>query len=113
MQFCCRCLLMPIKWIWFLWKRIDMERYLNDIAIAFEAIQANKIKSVLTGLGIIFGVAAVISMLAIGNGAKQEIIEQIKLVGVNNIIVKPIIKKASDNSEDDDGKKQSNKYSTG
>ena len=74
---------------------------------------ANKLKSVLTGLGIIFGVAAVISMLAIGNGAKQEIIEQIKLVGVNNIIVKPIIKKASDNSEDDDGKKQSNKFSTG
>jgi len=74
---------------------------------------ANKLKSVLTGLGIIFGVAAVISMLAIGNGAKQEIIEQIKLVGVNNIIVKPIIKKSSETTEDDDSKKQSKKFSTG
>jgi putative ABC transport system permease protein len=38
-------------------------------------------------LGIIFGVASVISMLAIGNGAQQEILEQIKMVGVNNILI--------------------------
>jgi putative ABC transport system permease protein len=56
-----------------------------------EAIVANKVKSLLTALGIIFGVAAVISMLAIGNGAEQEILEQIKMVGVNNIIVTPIL----------------------
>ncbi len=64
-------------------------RYFHDIVIATEAIVANKIKSILTALGIIFGVAAVISMLAIGNGAEQEILEQIKMVGVNNIIVTP------------------------
>ena len=46
-------------------------------------------KSLLTALGIMFGVAAVISMLAIGRGAQQEVLEQIKLVGVNNIIVTP------------------------
>ena len=46
----------------------------------------------LTALGIIFGVAAVISMMAIGSGAKKEILDQIKLVGVNNIILKPKIK---------------------
>jgi putative ABC transport system permease protein len=66
-----------------------IKRYLHDIHIAVEAIFANRIKSILTALGIIFGVAAVISMLAIGNGAEQEILEQIKLVGVNNIVITP------------------------
>ena len=51
-----------------------MERYFHDIVIALESILANKLKSILTGLGIIFGVGAVISMLAIGNGAQQEIL---------------------------------------
>ena len=64
-------------------------RYFHDVVIAVEAIMANKVKSMLTALGIMFGVAAVISMLAIGKGAQQEVLEQIKLVGVNNIIVTP------------------------
>jgi putative ABC transport system permease protein len=64
-------------------------RYIHDVIIAVEAILANKMKSFLTALGIMFGVAAVISMLAIGKGAQQEVLEQIKLVGVNNIIVTP------------------------
>ncbi len=64
-------------------------RYIHDVVIAVEAIMANKMKSFLTALGIMFGVAAVISMLAIGKGAQQEVLEQIKLVGVNNIIVTP------------------------
>jgi putative ABC transport system permease protein len=66
-----------------------IRRYWHDVVIAFEAILANKVKSLLTALGIMFGVAAVISMLAIGKGAQQEVLEQIKLVGVNNIIVTP------------------------
>lgn len=72
-------------------KRIKylFSRYFHDVLIAVEAILANKLKSFLTALGIMFGVAAVISMLAIGRGAQQEVLEQIKLVGVNNIIVTP------------------------
>ncbi len=66
-----------------------IQRYGHDIVIGIEAIFTNKIKSLLTALGIIFGVAAVISMLAIGNGAEHEILEQIKMVGVNNIIISP------------------------
>ena len=66
-----------------------IQRYCHDVASGIEAIFTNKIKSFLTALGIIFGVAAVISMLAIGNGAQQEILEQIKMVGVNNIIISP------------------------
>ena len=55
-------------------------RYFHDNEIAVESIVSNKLKSMLTALGIIFGVAAVIAMLAIGKGAKQEIMEQRKLV---------------------------------
>ena len=75
-------------------------RYSYNVQIAIEAIIANKVKSLLTALGIIFGVAAVISMLAIGNGAEQEILEQIKMVGVNNIIVTPILEADQASSND-------------
>ncbi|TAJ11548.1 FtsX-like permease family protein [Marinilabiliaceae bacterium JC017] len=77
-------------------------RYLHDILIAVEAILAHKMKSLLTGMGIMFGVAAVISMLAIGKGAQQEVLDQIKLVGVNNIIISPA-QKVSNSSVGDDG----------
>jgi putative ABC transport system permease protein len=76
------------------------QRYSYNVLIAIEAIFANKIKSLLTALGIIFGVAAVISMLAIGNGAEQEILEQIKMVGVNNIIITPILPSNQASSND-------------
>lgn len=66
-------------------------RLLMNLSIAYKAIVANKVRSALTALGIIFGVAAVITMLAIGKGAQLEILKQIELVGVNNIEIKPII----------------------
>ncbi|HTP12254.1 MAG TPA: ABC transporter permease, partial [Bacteroidota bacterium] len=56
--------------------------------IGFGGLTSHKLRSVLTGLGIIFGVAAVIAMLSIGEGARQEALEQIKLMGVNNIIIR-------------------------
>lgn len=86
-------------------------RYFHDIEIAVESIISNKLKSMLTALGIIFGVAAVIAMLAIGKGAKQEIMEQMKMVGVNNILINPIIPDKS--SSDDEGEKQQKKFSRG
>lgn len=76
-----------------------IQRYGHNILTGIEAIFANKIKSFLTALGIIFGVAAVISMLAIGNGAQQEILEQIKMVGVNNIIISPTETSVSEDEE--------------
>jgi putative ABC transport system permease protein len=86
-------------------------RYFHDIEIAVESIVSNKLKSMLTALGIIFGVAAVIAMLAIGKGAKQEIMEQMKMVGVNNILINPVIPdKSSSTSE---GEKQQKKFSRG
>jgi putative ABC transport system permease protein len=86
-------------------------RYFHDIEIAVESIVSNKLKSMLTALGIIFGVAAVIAMLAIGKGAKQEIMEQMKMVGVNNILVNPIVQDKSSSGEE--GEKQTNKFSRG
>ncbi|HSJ66110.1 MAG TPA: ABC transporter permease [Anditalea sp.] len=76
------------------------ERLLANFYIALEAVIANRLRSLLTALGIIFGVAAVIAMLAIGNGAQQEIMEQIKLVGVNNIIIEPIVEQVEDRVEE-------------
>ncbi len=92
-----------------------IDRYLHDVIIAMESIMANKLKSILTGLGIIFGVAAVISMLAIGNGARQEILEQIKMVGVNNIMITPIVtpEEESSDSEDSGEDKEKTKFSPG
>ncbi|MDH5476596.1 MAG: ABC transporter permease, partial [Cyclobacteriaceae bacterium] len=89
------------------------ERLLANFYIAFEAVLANKLRSMLTALGIIFGVAAVIAMLAIGAGAQEEILEQIKLVGVNNIIVKPIVEQADESVEEELGEKEKKKFSPG
>lgn len=65
---------------------------LYNLDIALEAIRQNKMRSFLTSLGIIFGVASVISMLAIGRGAQEEVLSQMKLLGTNNVIIQPVIK---------------------
>ena len=77
---------------------VSMQKLILNFSIALEAVLANRVRSVLTALGIIFGVAAVIAMLAIGNGAQQEILEQIKLVGVNNIVINPIVEQSEEES---------------
>ena len=97
------------------------ERYQYIFNIALEAVFLNKFRSMLTALGIIFGVAAVIAMMAIGNGAQKEILDQMKLVGVNNIIITPKIeKKGSSNqnssqssSTTSSNDKNKNKFSPG
>jgi putative ABC transport system permease protein len=91
-------------------ERKETDRFSYILNIAFEAVLANKFRSMLTALGIIFGVAAVIAMMAIGNGAQQEILEQIKLVGVNNIIISPKIEKTG--SEKTDGESTESNEST-
>jgi putative ABC transport system permease protein len=90
-----------------------MSRNLHNILIAFESILSNKLRSFLTALGIIFGVAAVISMLAIGRGAQQEILEQIKMVGVNNIIITPIVNNSESGDDSEENGKQVNRFSPG
>lgn len=76
--------------------KLSAETYRIAFSIATKALNQNRFRSFLTALGIIFGVAAVIAMMAIGAGAKQEIMEQIKLVGVNNIVISKKVQSADD-----------------
>ncbi|MGM0668699.1 MAG: ABC transporter permease, partial [Gemmatimonadota bacterium] len=60
------------------------------IAVAFAAIRANAMRSVLTTLGIIIGVAAVISMVSLGEGASREIQDRIQGMGTNVLSISPM-----------------------
>ncbi|MFA4997909.1 MAG: ABC transporter permease [Bacteroidales bacterium] len=90
-----------------------INRYIHDIYIAVESIVHNKLKSFLTALGIVFGVGAVISMMAIGNGAQQEILDQIKMVGVNNIVILPATVEDIDEESSGSSASQAKKFSPG
>jgi putative ABC transport system permease protein len=61
----------------------------NILLSAFRALQRNKMRSFLTMLGIIIGVAAVIAMLAIGQGAEFSVKQQISALGTNVLIIFP------------------------
>ena len=61
----------------------------NLLQIAIRALQRNKLRALLTMLGIIIGVAAVIAMVAIGQGSKQSIQAQLSSMGSNMITVWP------------------------
>jgi putative ABC transport system permease protein len=66
-----------------------MKRVLSAMLVAFRALQVNKMRSALTMLGIVIGVAAVIATVAVGTGATQRIQQQIASIGSNIIIVIP------------------------
>jgi putative ABC transport system permease protein len=82
---------------------------------AAEAVAHNKLRAGLTSLGILFGVASVIAMLAIGRGAEQEILEQMRLLGSNNIVITPLVEQKEEEAKDaaDAGAKAPKKYSPG
>lgn len=61
----------------------------STIRISFRALRVNKMRSALTMLGIIIGVGAVITMLAVGTGARQRIGEQMASIGSNLIMIVP------------------------
>jgi putative ABC transport system permease protein len=77
-----------------------MHRSIFNFILAIEGVLANKLRAILTALGIVFGVAAVIAMLAIGTGAKQSILEQMKLIGTNNIVIKSVVLKGDEGGEE-------------
>ena len=95
--------------------KILVETIKSNITEAIRVILANKVRTFLTALGIIFGVAAVITMLAIGKGAEKEILSQLELVGVNNIVVSPIPDEADEDASNDDegGAKEVIRFSKG
>jgi putative ABC transport system permease protein len=59
----------------------------SDVGQAFSNLRAQKARTVLTALGIVFGVGSVIGMLAIGAGAKEESLRFIEQLGVRNILI--------------------------
>jgi len=79
---------------------------------AVEAVQHNKLRAALTSLGILFGVASVIAMLAIGKGAEREILEQMRLLGSNNIMITPLVEQ-HEGPADDQPEKKVTKFSPG
>ena len=94
---------------------ILLEKLKSNFSEAFWFIKTNKVRTFLTALGIIFGVASVITMLAIGKGAEKEILSQLELVGVNNIVVTPIPdeKKDSNDNQNENSKTEANRFSKG
>jgi putative ABC transport system permease protein len=78
-----------------------------------DALAHNKLRAGLTSLGILFGVASVIAMLAVGKGAEQEILEQMRMLGANNIIITPIIEQKEGKVETEQDKKDSKRFTPG
>ena len=92
---------------------IESKKLTYNFKIALNAILTNKLRSMLTGLGIIFGVAAVIAMMSIGSGAQKEILDQMKLVGVNNIMITPIVEQHEEEITADNNRSSKQKFSPG
>ncbi|HXA06538.1 MAG TPA: ABC transporter permease [Bryobacteraceae bacterium] len=68
-------------------KSRGLSQYFSDLPLAAENLLSQKIRTALTGLGMVFGVGAVIGMLAIGAGARQESLRFIEELGVRNLLV--------------------------
>jgi putative ABC transport system permease protein len=83
-----------------------------SLRIALDAVGHNRLRGALTSLGILFGVASVIAMLAIGRGAEREILEQMQLLGTNNIVVSPLVAQKEGVAKEEDEKEQK-RYSPG
>src|ERR1700693_5729032 len=62
-------------------------QWLPDFQLGLQNLLLHRLRSLLTMLGMIFGVAAVVSMLSIGAGARQKVMALIEQMGVHNLIV--------------------------
>ncbi|MDP8244885.1 MAG: ABC transporter permease [Candidatus Hinthialibacter antarcticus] len=65
-------------------------RIFVEVQMGVKNLMNHKLRSLLTMLGIVFGVCSVISMLAVGEGANQDVMQQIQKLGSNNIIINTI-----------------------
>jgi putative ABC transport system permease protein len=69
--------------------------------MSIQSVLAHKVRSVLTVLGVVFGVGAVVAMLSIGEGARLETMEQISIMGLHNIIVHAVVPDAQPTQSND------------
>jgi len=85
-------------------------QFLSTVRLGIKSLMLHKLRSLLTMLGIIFGVCSVIAMLAIGEGASYEAQEAIKKLGSNNILLRSL-KPAEESRQADSGaRRMSIKY---
>src|SRR5215208_5210020 len=63
--------------------------HLESLRVAWRALRVNKMRSMLTVLGIIVGVAAVVCMVSVGAGAQAQVSEKIRTLGANLLLVTP------------------------
>lgn len=80
---------------------------MEDIAQGIRCLMMHRLRTFLSALGVLFGVVSVISMLAIGEGSKQEVMESIQQLGTNNVIIRQT------NLSEDQQKKASENQSEG
>src|SRR5437763_15825245 len=78
-------------------------RFTHLFRLSLHSLIVNRLRSVLTMLGIVLGVASVIVMLAIGEAARFEAVQQIQLLGATNIIVRSV-------KPPDDGKQNPDQF---
>ncbi len=69
---------------------LSVARLRHTVALGLKSLWNHRLRSLLTALGIVFGVCSVIAMLAIGEGASYEAQEQIRQLGSNNIIIRSV-----------------------
>ena len=74
-----------------------LQSYIPEIYMGLSSLLVHKLRTMLTMLGMIFGVGAVVAMLAITAGVEKEMLSYIDLLGVNNIIIEA--KEAVDRNE--------------
>ncbi|WP_160064424.1 MacB family efflux pump subunit [Psychromonas sp. L1A2] len=67
----------------------DWTRYLEALKMALIAMSSHKLRTFLTMLGIIIGIASVVSVVALGNGSQQAVLENMASMGTNTIEIKP------------------------
>jgi len=65
-------------------------RLVRNIRLGIKTLWQHKLRSILTMLGVVFGVASVVAMLAVGEGASQQALEQIRNLGSHNVIVSSV-----------------------
>jgi putative ABC transport system permease protein len=87
--------------------------FLFSMRTAVEAVGHNKLRAGLTSLGILFGVASVIAMLAIGTGAEQELLEQMKLLGSNNVVITPLVEQTEEELTQEQPDREVERFSPG
>lgn len=65
-----------------------MARFLDYLLLGLKGVLRHKLRSALTALGVVLGIAALLSMMAVGEGARRQLLEEMSRMGLHNIILK-------------------------